>query len=353
MIFADGTQRSIEEILKVFEDFDKMTGLKISMEKSTLFLAGVSMQEQGEILKNFPFGNGKLPVRYLGLPLLTKNMTVLDYLPLIEKIRKRIGTWTSRFLSYAGRLQLIKSVINSLANFWMAAFRLPSGCIKEIEKLCSEFLWSGPELNGRKIKVAWSDVCRTKQEGGLGLRKLKETNLVSCLKLVWRILSANSLWVNWIKMYLIRKSSFWMVRDDTQNGSWMWKKILKTREIAKMMYQVEVRNGKKASFWHERWSSLGCLKEILGPWSHVDMGISINATVEDSWKHKRRNHRVVILNRVEEEIVQCKERRTQDDDISQWKNGRGQYKGRITYIVIGIRKCGLSMPLPNTHLFYG
>lgn len=139
MVFSDGTKRSVEGILKVFGDFDKMTGLKISLEKSTLFMAGITAQKQDDILHQFPFASGSLPVRYLGLPLLTKRMTVSDYLPLIEKIRKRISSWTNRFLSYAGRLQLINSVITSLVNFWMAAFRLPSSCIKEIERLCSAF----------------------------------------------------------------------------------------------------------------------------------------------------------------------------------------------------------------------
>ena len=96
-------------------------------------------------------------------------------------------------MSSVGRLQLIKSVITSLANFWMTAFKLPSSCLKEIERLFSAFLWSGPCLNNKKAKVSWAEVSRTKQEGGLGLRKLKEINFVSCLKLIWRILSSDSL----------------------------------------------------------------------------------------------------------------------------------------------------------------
>ena len=40
MVFSDGKQRSVEGILEVFDEFDKMTGLKISMEKSTLFMGG-------------------------------------------------------------------------------------------------------------------------------------------------------------------------------------------------------------------------------------------------------------------------------------------------------------------------
>lgn len=39
MLFANCTKRSVEGILDVFEEFDKMTGLKISLEKSTLFMA--------------------------------------------------------------------------------------------------------------------------------------------------------------------------------------------------------------------------------------------------------------------------------------------------------------------------
>ena len=319
MVFADGTRKSIEGILRVFDEFDRMSGLKISMEKSTLFMAGDS-QKREDILRGFQFATGSLPVRYLGLPLLTKNMTVLDFLPLIEKIRKRVSSWTGRFLSYAGRLQLINSVIMSLTNFWMAAFRLPSGCIKEIEKICSGFLWSGPEVNGRKIKIAWRDVCRKKQEGGLGIRPLKEVNLVCCLKLIWRILSTRSLWVNWIQTYLIRKGSIWMIRENTQSGSWMWKKILKCREIAKTLYSVELRNGRKTSFWYEAWSFLGRLQEVMGGRGHIDMGILVNENVEACRNHRRRSHRVNILKRVELKIERYKENWVDEEDISLWRN---------------------------------
>ena len=86
------------------------------------------------------------------------------------------------------------------------------------------FLWSGPDLNGRKVKIAWKDVCKMKQDVCLGMRSLKEINLVSCLKLIWRILFSNLVWVNWINIYLIRKGSLWTGKENIQLGSWMWKK---------------------------------------------------------------------------------------------------------------------------------
>lgn len=87
----------------------------------------------------------------------------------------------------------------------MSTFTLPDGCIREIENLCSDFLWSGPDLNTKKEKIAWTDVCKPKREGGLRIKSLMEANKVSCLKLVWRFVSQQpSLWVSWVTKYLIR-----------------------------------------------------------------------------------------------------------------------------------------------------
>ena len=239
MIFTDGTKRSIEGFLKIFEDFATMSGLRISLEKSTLYIAGANQNHQEEIMNSFPFASGQLHVRYLGLPLLTKRMTVHNYLPLVEKIRSRMSSWTGRFLSYAGHLQLIKSVISSLANFWMQAFKLSGSCLREIESLCSAFLWSGPDLRTSKAKVCWKDVCLSKQEGGLGVRSLKEMNTVLCLKLIWRIKSSKeSLWVKWLHCYLIRKGSFWSVKCNTSSGSWIWRKLLKLRDLAQQFLKI-------------------------------------------------------------------------------------------------------------------
>lgn len=90
LVFTNGNKRSIEGILQIFDKFATFSGLKISLEKSTLYMAGVKEEDKEEILQSFPFESGSLPVRYLGLPLLTKRMSLSDYTPLIEKIRGRI-----------------------------------------------------------------------------------------------------------------------------------------------------------------------------------------------------------------------------------------------------------------------
>ncbi|GKC82999.1 hypothetical protein Tco_1138716 [Tanacetum coccineum] len=46
----------------------------------------------------------KLPVRYLGVPLLTKDMGVNDCKNLVDRIKTRVNDWKNKSLSYAGRL---------------------------------------------------------------------------------------------------------------------------------------------------------------------------------------------------------------------------------------------------------
>ena len=85
------------------------------------------------------FKLGILPVRYLGVPLVTRRLSARDCEPLVEKITARITSWSAKLLSYAGRLQLIKSVLFSLQNYWWRNFILPKGVMIKVNKLCAGF----------------------------------------------------------------------------------------------------------------------------------------------------------------------------------------------------------------------
>ena len=140
--------------------------------KSELFHTGVSRQDVEAIQQTTGFKIGKLPVRYLGVPLITRRLSVGDCVVLIEKITARINSWTSRFLSYAGRLQLIQSVLFSIQNYWCRHFILPKCVIKEINQKCSKFFWKGSDIPSKGAKVSWPTICLPKAEGGLGLKDI-------------------------------------------------------------------------------------------------------------------------------------------------------------------------------------
>ncbi|WMV54728.1 hypothetical protein MTR67_048113 [Solanum verrucosum] len=51
--------------------------------------------------------------------------------------------WTVKFLSYAGRLKLVNSVLTSMKDFWTQIFLLPKQVLKRVETMCKRFLWNG------------------------------------------------------------------------------------------------------------------------------------------------------------------------------------------------------------------
>ena len=113
------------------------------------------------------FKIGALPVRYLGVPLVTRRLTVKDCSPLVEKVIARIHEWSAKLLSYAGRLQLIQSVLFSLQNFWCRNFLLPKTVLKRINQLCSRFLWKGKDQGAKGAKVSWMMYATPNQRKGL------------------------------------------------------------------------------------------------------------------------------------------------------------------------------------------
>lgn len=181
-------------------------------------------------------------------------------------------------------------------------------------------------LRASNAKVSWQDICSKKCEGGLGIRNLKEVNKVYGLKLIWRMLAGVSLWSKWIHNHLLKGKSFWEIRVNTQMGSWMWRKMLKLRDLAKTFYKKELGNGRHISFWFDNWSTKGVLVDLLGDRGVIDMGVNRNATVEEAVMNlrRRRRHRMRVLNEIEGETTSiASSLNPEKEDINLWKRESG------------------------------
>ncbi|GKD35033.1 hypothetical protein Tco_1250542 [Tanacetum coccineum] len=150
--------------------------LSLSPALSLVFLKVRLIHNKLAILKILPFEEGRFPVKYLGVPLVSYRLVFKDCKELIEKVESRLNDWKNKSLSIAGRLQLVQSVIASMHVFWASVFILPSRILLEIEQLMRGFLWCNGGMSRGKSKVAWEVVCLPKDEGGLGIRRLDHFN---------------------------------------------------------------------------------------------------------------------------------------------------------------------------------
>ncbi|KAH1253271.1 putative ribonuclease H protein [Glycine max] len=158
LLLCRGDEKSIEMILKAFSFFSKSTGLQINPTKCKVFCGGLNCDIIQVIKKITRFEEGTLPVRYLGVPLSCKKLNVHHYLPLVEKIVGRIRHWSSKLLSIAGRIKLVRSIITAIAQYWMSVFPIPKKVIQKIDSICRSFIWSGSVEVKRKSLVAWKQL---------------------------------------------------------------------------------------------------------------------------------------------------------------------------------------------------
>ncbi|XP_048634841.1 uncharacterized protein LOC125608411 [Brassica napus] len=284
LIFTDGSITSVQGVLQVLSDFEALSGLSISIAKSSIFTSGLTEAETESIIAVSGISEGSLPVRYLGLPLNSRKLSMTQCEPMMQQIRSKISAWTSKYLSFAGRQVLISTVIAGITNFWCGAFVLPKECIHAIDKMCNAFLWKGT-LEGRYVaRVAWDTVTLPKKQGGLGLRNLEQWNRTCTIKLLWLLLfRTESIWAAWIHDNVIKDESFWHMKP-RQNHTWLFKQILQERQTALQWFQFEPGDGTDIKFWKDPWTKFGKLINFIGTTGPRLTGIHLDASVADVWR---------------------------------------------------------------------
>ncbi|XP_011101348.1 uncharacterized protein LOC105179428 [Sesamum indicum] len=272
--FADDLQllcRADESSIRVFkeglDDYSALSGLHTNAAKSQVIFSKAAQPLKHTIVSTLDFQEGELPVTYLGLSLIASRLSISDCKPLLIKIDKRLQCWASIQLSFAARIQLIKSVLMSLQIYWAMAFILPKGVIKEIEKWFRQFLWKGASTYGYS-KVFWNQVCRPVEERGQGIMDIVSLNRTLISRHIWRIVSksSGSIWVKWICIMRLQGKSIWTVEANSR--AWGWRKLLGLQHILLPHIHYKIGNGELIYILQDPWHPMGILMAIFphGPY---------------------------------------------------------------------------------------
>ncbi|XP_058750188.1 uncharacterized protein LOC131623207 [Vicia villosa] len=194
LLFCRGDSNFVAMLFATVTAFSLSTGLTMNPQKCKMFCGGADAVSKEAIKRITGFEEGELPVKYLGVPLTSKRLSINHYLPLIDKIVARVRHWTSKLLSYAGRVQLIQSISFAITHYWLQCFPLPKFVLAKTDSICRTFLWTGKSDKSRKSPIAWHIVCRPRCNGGLNIINLSIWNQVydalidDTPKVSWRFL---------------------------------------------------------------------------------------------------------------------------------------------------------------------
>jgi hypothetical protein len=114
----------------------------------------------------FNFRIGNLLFKYLGLPVDVNPRLYSTWTPMLDVVKRRLGTWGNKYISLGGRIVLING-------------------LSKKKRIC----W-----------VKWDHICKPKREEGSGIRDFRVLNLSLLAKWRSRLLSEDdAVWKNIIK----------------------------------------------------------------------------------------------------------------------------------------------------------
>nr|XP_051207036.1 uncharacterized protein LOC127322116 [Lolium perenne] len=230
----------------LLEQFGAATGLRINFQKSTLEPMHVPPPLLAEIQGVLQCRVEGFPQTYLGLPLSAEKLRLAAFSPLIAKVDKYLSGWRVLLLSPGGSIVLLNAVLDALPTFAMGALELPPRVTTALDRLRRAFLWAATDrVTGAKCLVAWESVCRSKEEGGLGVRSLPVQNACLLTKLLHRLHCAlDESWLRWVW-----RSLDGLPLDDAARST--------------PLTGTHWADGKRTSFWRDHWLPLGTLESAM------------------------------------------------------------------------------------------
>eukprot|EP00253_Pinus_taeda_P026585 PITA_26585 len=233
MIFLDGSIRDSRSFSNIINLFSSATGMLANHSKSYIILSKTSIHESLLAQQCFPYSihppdHG---LKYLGFRIKPVSSKIIDWIWLVAKLEKRLNIWSHRYLSRAGRLVLVKAVLEATPE-------------KRI------FAWIG-----------WKKIATPKKWGGWGLKDLPSFAQALAAKMGWTLLTGNNLWtcISYHKYIWPHNILDW-VRLPTwpKTGiSSIWKALLNSLPLIRDNLVWRVNDGSLARIGMDPWPGCG------------------------------------------------------------------------------------------------
>ena len=186
-------------------------------------------------------------LKYLGFYLKPNDYWKMDWKWLTRKLEKQLQVWSNKWLSKAGRLILVKSVLEAISVYWMSIAWIPKGFLEKHRCICFTLLWQGKKEIHTRRWVKWDRITIPKALGGWGLKNIFHFSIDLVAKCGWRLISTTSPWTEVIAQKYISPSSMieWIrnPQKSYRGGSVLWKAIIKSFSLIGDNLAWRVGNG--------------------------------------------------------------------------------------------------------------
>ncbi|XP_042479159.1 uncharacterized protein LOC122060066 [Macadamia integrifolia] len=260
-IFSNASIRYVKNLNNFLAKYQSFSGQKINLDKSKLFLGSVPASRKQAIAEELGISICNFPTRYLGVEIFKGRLKKESLIPILDKVKGRLAGWKGKILSMAGRVELVRSVILGMMNHSSAVYWWPSSLIAIMERWMRNFIWTGEIDTAKKISVRWDLCCRPKDEGGLGLRRLRDINKAMLCNMVWRVKHENSLACKFLRARFLRGDGSF---KKSYKPSSIWPGFRKMWDFMTTKEAWMIGNGDSINFWSDKWLGGKSILELVG-----------------------------------------------------------------------------------------
>jgi hypothetical protein len=154
-IFLNPVRDEVNTIEELLHIFGEASGLVINIAKCTVFPIRCEEIDLEEVMEGFACPIKGFPCTCLGLPLHFRALHRVEIRPIIDMMANRLPSWKGRFLTCAGRLKLVNSVLSSIPAYFLTVFHLKKWALKKLERFreCKWWPLSRSVGQGAKAKA--------------------------------------------------------------------------------------------------------------------------------------------------------------------------------------------------------
>ncbi|KAG7536796.1 Endonuclease/exonuclease/phosphatase superfamily [Arabidopsis suecica] len=280
MFFCKSDLQECTALMKILHKYEMASGQKINPQKSAVTFSSKTQREIKERVKSQlgiekEGGLGK----YLGFPELFGRKKKDLFSMIVDRIRQKARSWSSKSLSSAGKVIMLKSVLAAMPTYTMACFKLPNSLYKRIQSALTRFWWDDSMDKKKMCWVSWKNLSKAKGKGGLGFRDLQSFNDALLAKLSWRILTKPECLLAKILLGKYCHTSSFLESKVPASTSHGWRGICVGRDLLKTQLGRLIGNGATTDIWYDSWLSTSSPQKPMGPAPFSSHKLKVSALI--------------------------------------------------------------------------
>ena len=220
--------------------------------------------------------------KYLGLPEHFGRRKKDLFTSIVDRIHQRALSCSTRHLSKAGKMTMIKSVLTAIPTYSMTCLQLPMSLFKRIQSVLTRFWWDGNDEKRKLCWVSWTNLTKSTADDGLGFKEIEAFDQAMLAKLAWRIITVPDCLLVRVLTGKYCHNIHFLEAPSPSACSHGWRGILRGHNLLKENLGKAIGNGLNTKIWHNSWISLSQNIKPFGPIREdaLDLRVSDMLTID-------------------------------------------------------------------------